>query len=172
MLQIARNAVLGIIIILVAYFAGNGLVYKYIFAENAPIQPINFSHKIHAGNNKIPCRFCHIYAYRSKVSGVPSVQRCMGCHSVVRKDSAELRKLRTYWEEKKPIPWVKIHDLPDYIYFPHKRHIRKGVKCQECHGDIASMARVERKSRLVMGWCLMCHRTRNGPTTDCWECHI
>lgn len=161
-----------IVVIIVSFAIGKGFLNKYIFAEAAPNQPIKFSHRVHAGDNNIPCRFCHIYATRSRVSGVPSVQRCMGCHSSIRKDSPEIKKLYSYWEAKKPIPWVKIYDLPDYIYFPHNRHVNGGVKCKECHGDIEKMEKVRKVSYLVMGWCLSCHSKRNGPTDDCWECHI
>lgn len=155
----------------IAFTTGMTLLNTYIFPDSSPEQPINFSHKIHAGDNEIPCRFCHIYADKSRVSGVPSVQRCMGCHASVRTDSSEIKKLRRYWDEQKPIPWIKVYNLPDYVYFPHKRHVKSGVKCQECHGDVADMPRITQVTRLVMGWCLSCHWERNGPT-DCWECHI
>lgn len=154
----------------IALSAGEKVIGAYMLPDPAPVQPINFSHKIHAGDNEIPCRFCHIYASRSRVSGVPSVQRCMGCHASVRTDSPEIKKLHQYWNEQKPIPWVKVYDLPDYIYFPHKRHVRGGVRCQECHGDVQNMARIRQVPQLVMGWCLSCHWQRNGPT-DCWDCH-
>ncbi len=146
-------------------------VARFVLIDSAPEQPINFSHKIHAGDNELPCRFCHIYARRSKVSGVPSIERCMGCHKSIRKDRPEVKKLAKYWEKKEPIYWVKVHDLPDYIYFPHKRHIKAGMECQECHGDVKEMAVIRQVSSLDMGWCLACHKDRNGPT-DCWECHV
>ncbi len=162
-----------------AIILGGGLGYgyqavaDYVFEDLAPEQPINFSHKIHAGDNEVACRFCHIYANKSKVSGVPSVERCMGCHRSVRTDSPEIQKLHKFWNNQEPVPWVKVYDLPDYIYFPHKRHVKADVACQECHGAVEEMARVRRVPRLVMGWCLGCHKSagRNGPT-DCWECHV
>lgn len=169
-----RAAVAAIIIIAVALIAlstGWQALAKYVFIDDAPDQPINFSHKKHAGDNQVPCRFCHMYAIKSKVSGVPSVQRCMGCHASIRTDSPEIKKIHKYWNAQEPIPWVKVYDLPDYIYFPHKRHVKGGVKCQECHGEVQNMAKVRRVQHLVMGWCLGCHKERNGPT-DCWECHV
>ena len=86
-------------------------------------QPIKFSHKIHAGDNLIPCQYCHIYARRSQVSGVPPVQICIGCHKLVATNLSEVKKLATFWKEKKPIPWVKIHDVPDFVRFIHQKHI-------------------------------------------------
>lgn len=156
---------------IIAFGIGYGVNTLY-FSDTEPVQPINFSHKIHAGDNKIPCLYCHAFAERSRVSGVPNVQRCMGCHKVIKTDSPEIQKVAAYWDKQEPIPWVKVHNLPDHVYFPHKRHVRAGVECQNCHGDIASMGRVKRVSSLKMGWCLGCHKKRqvnNG--TDCWTCH-
>lgn len=170
-----RKAVVAVIIVLavgvIVFSAGRQALAKYIVTDPAPEQPINFSHKKHAGDNEIPCLFCHIYATKSKVSGVPSVQRCLGCHASIRTDSPEIKKLQQHWDRQEAIPWVKVYDLPDYIYFPHKRHVKGGVKCQECHGDVANMARIRQVTHLVMGWCLECHKKRNGPI-DCWECHV
>lgn len=160
------------------------------FSDRAPEQPINFSHKVHAADNSIPCQYCHIYADKSTVSGVPSVQKCMGCHKIIKTDSPEIQKVASYWEKKEPIPWVKVYNLPDYVYFSHKRHVKALVPCQRCHGDVAKMDRITRQtvifgvpfvrvSPLKMGWCLDCHKNgakefiggpvRNG--TDCWTCH-
>lgn len=142
------------------------------FSDRSPAQPIAFSHKIHAGENEIPCMHCHIYAERSTVAGVPSVQRCIGCHSIIKRDAPEVVKLMGYWERGKPIPWVKVYNLPDFVYFTHKRHLKAGMQCVACHGDIAKMDVTTRVSSLEMGWCLDCHIQRgvkNGE--DCWTCH-
>lgn len=133
-------------------------------------QPIAFSHKLHAGEKQIPCQYCHVYARRGPVAGVPSVERCMGCHSLIATKRPEIRKVAAYWERQQPIPWVRIHNLPDYVYFSHKRHIRAGLQCQICHGPIESMQVVYRYSSLEMGWCLSCHRQR-GVSRDCATCH-
>jgi hypothetical protein len=158
----------------IAWTGGITTINAYMMKEQAPAQPIEFSHRLHAGNNEIPCLFCHIYADRSTVAGVPSVERCMGCHSSLTKDTSDIRKLKEYWDQEQPIPWVKVYDLPDYIYFPHKRHVKGGVGCELCHGDVAGMDRVERipeVRNMVMGWCVNCHRERN-QSIDCWQCHI
>ncbi len=161
------------------------------FTGFAPVQPINFSHKIHAGDNGVPCKYCHAFTERSRHAGVPSVERCMGCHKFIKTDSPEIQKLKKFYDDKEPIPWVKVYNLPDFVYFPHKRHVRANVDCKTCHGDVASMSVVERPpyfsitswfkpTPLTMGWCLRCHHTvmDKGATVkkvdngwDCWTCH-
>ncbi|HUO82664.1 MAG TPA: cytochrome c3 family protein [Gammaproteobacteria bacterium] len=138
----------------------------------APKQPIAFSHKMHAGDYQIPCMYCHIEARRSISAGVPSINKCVGCHGIVAKDRPQIRKVLDYWQNKEPIPWIKVHDLPDFVYFPHKRHVLAGVECQICHGPVETMDVVTRTAPLKMGWCLECHKARaveHG--TDCWTCH-
>ncbi|MBI2877192.1 MAG: cytochrome c3 family protein [Candidatus Tectomicrobia bacterium] len=136
----------------------------------APIQPIAFSHKTHAGTYGIPCLYCHVYARRSTVAGVPSVQACFNCHKVIGLDQPEVLKVLNHWNKKEPIPWIKVHDLPDFVYFSHKRHVLKGVVCQTCHGTVQRMERVRRVSSLEMGWCVDCHIER-GASRDCPVCH-
>jgi len=121
---IAYSAI-GVITFIIGYTGQN-----LYFSVKTPRQPIEFSHRIHAGDNGIPCLYCHIYAERSRVSGVPSVRKCMGCHSVIKTDSPEIQKLASYWDKEEPMQWVKVHNLPDHVYFPHKRHVAAGVKCQ------------------------------------------
>lgn len=129
-------------------------------------QPIAFSHRIHAGENAIPCQYCHIYAQRSSVAGVPPVALCAGCHQVIATDRPEVQKLMGYWERGEPIPWVRIHDLPDFSRFPHNLHINarnetfpEGVPCQNCHGSVQEMDVVQKAIPKfgLMGWCLECH---------------
>lgn len=151
---------------------GAGYKIKDMASAKGTAQPIEFSHKIHAGDNQIPCQFCHIYAERARVSGVPSVQRCMGCHKVIKNDSPLIEKVSSYFQKKEPIPWVRVQALPDYVYFPHKRHLKAGLDCKECHGNVASMPRVIPPALFKMGWCIDCHtqkEVRNGK--DCWTCH-
>jgi len=136
-------------------------------------QPIDFPHVRHAGKFKINCMYCHTYARRSKVSGIPPVAKCIGCHlhlpSV--RNKPRIKKLFSYWKQKKPIPWRKVHDLPDFVYFTHKRHIQRFIfkdgrptqqVCGMCHGDVKTFT-VGRKIRpLTMGWCLSCHKQFQG----------
>ena len=129
----------------------------------APEQPIPFSHKLHAGDNKIACQYCHSDVERSKHASVPGVGVCMNCHSVVKVTSPLIQKVREAWEKKQPIEWVRIHELPDFAYFPHKRHVAAGVSCQTCHGPIETMEKVYQYGALTMGWCMECHRGRSTP---------
>ena len=133
-------------------------------------QPIAFSHRVHAGTNAIPCQLCHTYARRGPVAGIPSLQRCVQCHQTVTPEEPEVVKLMAYWKDKKPIAWLRVHDLPDYVRFTHKPHVVAGVACQSCHGDVAKMESAVQIESLSMGWCLNCHKERHAPT-DCLVCH-
>lgn len=124
----------------------------------APIQPIAFPHKVHAGDYKIPCLYCHYAARTSRHAGIPPESVCMNCHSLLEKQTAEIEKLVEAVQQQRPIRWVKIHNLPDFVYFNHSQHVLSGVACQQCHGPIQDMDRVRQESPLTMGWCLDCHR--------------
>lgn len=144
-------------------------VYWYGY-ERPPTQPIAFSHRIHVSKVGLACNFCHIYADKSKRAGVPSLQKCMSCHSVIATERPEIKKLHRYWNDKEPVPWVRVHSLPEYVYFTHKRHIKANIKCTRCHGDVQATNVIRRVSSLKMGWCVQCHR-QNGAPTDCTVCH-
>ncbi|MGH7481737.1 MAG: cytochrome c3 family protein [Longimicrobiales bacterium] len=155
-----------------------------LFAS-ARAQPIAFPHDIHAGQNQIPCMYCHYTADRSVDAGMPSVQLCVGCHApgataapaapmnaMVAADVEGVQTLMTYWQRKEPIPWVRIHDLPDHVHFPHMMHVNAGLECQQCHGAVEEMGapEVEQVASLQMGWCVECHRQRD-VRIDCTVCH-
>ena len=133
-------------------------------------QPIAFSHEHHVTEIGIDCQFCHAYARRGPVAGIPSVQRCAGCHRVVLSEQPEILRVLEYWENEEPIPWVRVHDLPDHVRFTHKAHVRAGVGCETCHGDVARMEAAVQVESLSMGWCVSCHEDR-GATRDCLACH-
>ncbi|MDH7445393.1 c-type cytochrome [Aquimarina sp. 2201CG14-23] len=151
-----------------------------------PIQPIHFSHKIHAGDNKIECKYCHSSARVSKTSGIPSLNVCMNCHKSISevadatatidhsKDfyDKEIKKLykaagwdeatQAYTGDTEPVKWVRIHNLPDFAYFNHSQHVTvAGVECQKCHGPVEEMEVVYQHAPLTMGWCINCHRETN-----------
>ena len=155
------------------FVAGNIVMYilPLDLRDPSPVQPIAFSHKLHAGTNGIPCLFCHRYAATSSVAGIPAVADCRDCHRYIAAYASEIDKLMKYWERKEPIPWVRVYWLPDHVYFPHKMHIRAKIDCRTCHGDVAAMERITRKVHLKMGWCLGCHRQHKA-NIDCWTCHI
>ncbi len=149
--------------------------------REGPVQPIFFSHVIHAGSFQIACQYCHAGARRSSAAGLPSVERCMGCHKIIAaQGNPEVQKLHEYWNKKEPIPWVRVFKIPEHAQFPHKPHVQAGVQCQTCHGRIEAMERVAAQTgqnpindllnlaglsvpptKLTMGWCVECHRSVN-----------
>ncbi|MFZ2949050.1 MAG: cytochrome c3 family protein [Desulfuromonadaceae bacterium] len=141
------------------------------FSEGSPVQPIIFSHKLHAGTNGIPCLYCHRYAAKSRLAGIPAVADCRACHLYISPEAPQIKKLMGYWARQEPIPWVRVNSLPDHVYFPHMMHIRAKTDCIACHGDVAAMERISRTASLKMGWCLDCHRQHKA-SIDCWTCHI
>lgn len=182
-----------------------------------PTQPIAFSHRLHAGELKIACLYCHGAAEQGRRAGVPAASTCMNCHRLVtapmvavqaedklaqeekrppnRIFSPELQKLYDHLglilnekqelvpsadQHPEPVPWIKVHNLPDFVYFDHSSHVRVGVACQKCHDAVESMEKVRQASDLTMGWCVNCHRTANEEgvsgrrvhaSTDCVTCH-
>ncbi|MBM4176961.1 MAG: cytochrome c3 family protein, partial [Ignavibacteria bacterium] len=187
-------------------FSGNHEGYE-------PVQPISFSHRLHAGELGVDCLFCHFGAAKSKHAGIPPTNVCLNCHKFItapfvnvkaENDSAdaqqrkpnlivsgEIKKIydamglnneRLKDETKHPMPieWLKVHNLPDFVYFDHRPHVAAGVQCQTCHGAIETMERVRQVNDLSMGWCVNCHRDSNRDglngikvraSTDCVACH-
>jgi mono/diheme cytochrome c family protein len=169
------------------YYVTKGAIGLGRQKDYQPVQPIYYSHKVHAGINQISCLYCHGSAWDSKHAAIPAVNICMNCHKAINayekgpklydesgneiNGTAEIEKLYKYagfdpknptkWDpsKAKPIEWVKIHNLPDHVYFNHSQHIRAGkVQCQTCHGEITAMDEVKQVSELSMGWCVNCHR--------------
>jgi mono/diheme cytochrome c family protein len=135
-----------------------------------PVQPIKYSHELHAGTMKIDCQYCHTGAYKSKNASIPSLNVCMNCHKVVKTESAEIHKIydalgydpKTQKYDStaaKPIQWIRVHNLPDLAYFNHSQHVKvAGIKCQACHGPVETMKEVYQYSPLTMKWCVQCHK--------------
>ena len=170
-----------------AYFAYGFLMQVGVDQGYMPVQPIHYSHKIHAGANQIECKYCHSSARVSKHSGIPSLNVCMNCHRNIAeyngeedlengytKDfyTKEIKKLYTavgwdetnqqYTGETQPVKWVRIHNLPDFVYFNHAQHVEVGeIACQKCHGPVEEMEIMYQYSPLTMGWCINCHRETN-----------
>ncbi|GAB3987069.1 c-type cytochrome [Spirosoma daeguense] len=133
----------------------------------APKQPIAYSHKLHAGQYKIDCNYCHTGAQKGKNATIPAANVCMNCHGVIKKESPEIKKIYAAIEENRPIEWIRVHNLPDLAYFNHSQHVNVGnVACQTCHGEIEKMEVVEARSSLTMGWCIDCHRRTDVNTKD------
>lgn len=123
-----------------------------------PEQPVPYSHALHAGDLGIDCRYCHNTVEVAAKAAVPPTQTCMNCHSKIRTASAKLISVRESYATGVSVPWVRIHDLPDYVYFNHSAHVRRGVGCVECHGRVDRMEVVSQVEPLSMSWCLDCHR--------------
>lgn len=141
----------------------NGLYSVGVQQGYAPKQPIAFSHKIHAGQYEIDCKYCHVGVMKGKSATIPSVNICMNCHNQIKSGTltgdTEIGKIVKAYETNKPIEWVRIHNLPDLAYFNHSQHVNvAGVECQTCHGPIETMDVVRQHSLLTMGWCIDCHR--------------
>lgn len=142
------------------------------FNKYAPEQPIPYSHKLHAGDLQIECKFCHTYARRSRSAGIPAMEQCMACHAIVAADKDHIKTMTKAYERKDAIEWVKVHDLPDFVFFSHKRHVEH-FECQDCHGPVENMEVVWREADLTMGWCVNCHQDNldKGASMDCLTCH-
>lgn len=169
---------------IIAFLISGPIYARVIFPDPVPVQPIAFSHNTHASKFQIPCLFCHNYVTESTVSGIPSMEQCIGCHEALStvEDHHDVRKILSLWEKDKSVRWVKVYDLPDFVYFAHDRHLLAGVSCEDCHGDVSSMEAVAQVNDLSMGWCLGCHKRMKGdpapqpgrrlePPSDCQECH-
>ena len=140
-----------------------GLTYyftpKYTRVGYQPTQPVPFSHSIHVQQLGLDCRYCHDGVEKSWYSNVPAADTCMNCHSAIRANDPKLEPVRaSYKDQKKPVEWVQVHKLPDYVYFNHSVHVNRGVSCVECHGRIDQMDEVRHEKQFSMTFCLDCHR--------------
>lgn len=138
-----------------------GLVLRSPFATQAGVvraQPVPFSHARHVGGLGLDCRYCHTSVERSAFAGVPSTETCMTCHSQIWTDAEMLAPVRDAYRDDLPLSWTRVHDLPDFVYFQHAVHVKKGVACATCHGRLDRMPLTWREETLQMEWCLDCHR--------------
>ncbi len=127
-------------------------------AFEARTQPIQFSHERHVGGNGIDCRYCHTSVETSAFAGIPPTKTCMNCHAQIFKDSPFLELVRSSFRDDRSIEWVRVHDLPDFVYFNHSIHVSKGIGCATCHGRVDLMPQMYQVQTLQMSWCLDCHR--------------
>jgi menaquinone reductase, multiheme cytochrome c subunit len=123
-----------------------------------PEQPVPYSHALHAGELGMDCRYCHTSVENAAFASLPTSQTCMNCHATILPESPKLEAVRESYRTGMPIRWVKVHDLPDYVYFNHSAHVTRGVACIECHGRVDAMDVVKTVQPLSMSWCLDCHR--------------
>lgn len=163
---IKRAGVLGVVIL--AVFAA--AVFSRFILAPAPAQPIPFSHRVHATMKKLDCFFCHPYATVSSNAGMPPVEKCYLCHQVIASRLPPIAKMLTYYENGKPVPWVRVYKVADYVHFSHQAHLAKRIDCGQCHGNVAKMDRVGAAQRTDMNFCITCHWRRNAPDS-CSTCH-
>jgi menaquinone reductase, multiheme cytochrome c subunit len=143
---------------------GGGAVAMYIgypaviMTGYTPVQPVPYSHKLHAGDLGMDCYYCHYTANKSSHAAVPQTEVCMNCHTRVKPQSPRLEKVRDSFSTGKPVEWVRVHRLPDYVFFNHQAHVTVGVSCVSCHGRVDQMVEVKQMEPLNMAFCLDCHR--------------
>ncbi len=205
-----NGRIVTIVLAVAAVFSSIALVPRLVAmrlpGNNAglePMQPIAFSHRLHAGELNIQCIYCHSGAERSRHAGIPAASTCMNCHRFISAKRADVRaeeelakqqhrkprpvttpeigKLYYALNKQVPIRWNRIHEVPDFVYFDHRPHVAAGLVCQKCHGPVETMERVRQIEPMNMGWCVNCHRGRDGTivkgqpakaTSDCSACHF
>jgi len=123
-----------------------------------PEQPVPYSHALHVGELGLDCRYCHNTVEKAGHAAIPPAETCMNCHTSIHKNNAKLLPIREAYADVKPVEWIKVHDLPDYVFFNHSAHVTRGVGCESCHGRVDRMEVVHQEKPLTMGWCLDCHR--------------
>ncbi len=139
-------------------------------ADPPPKQPIAFSHKHHAGTLNLKCESCHVNPPPGEMMTFPAEAKCMGCHQVIKKESEEIQKLAKFFAEKKRVPWVRVYQVPTFVYWSHKSHIDAEQTCESCHGDVKGMEVMAQVKEVSMGACMDCHRVKK-VSNDCTFCH-
>jgi hypothetical protein len=153
------------IVVILFIVVVTGVVAFYYYGEPrytrvgfAPNQPVPFDHALHVGQLGLDCRFCHSHVERSGTANIPSTTTCMNCHNQIRAQSPLLEMVRASHEAGEAIPWVRVHQVPDFVYFNHAVHVNRGISCYDCHGQVNEMPVVRHAKSLSMGFCLECHR--------------
>ncbi len=136
-----------------------------------PAQPVPYSHKLHAGDLKLPCKTCHTNPPPGEVMGLPEVTTCMGCHTAVKTDSPHIQKLAAFAKNQRPVPWVRVYQIPSFVFFSHKAHAEAGAACETCHGPVKEREVIRLESNITMGGCMKCHE-QNNASNDCSFCHM
>jgi hypothetical protein len=158
---VARMSLLGFVVLvaLVAWLWASAARSSYVTGEGlARQQPVHFTHQHHVGDDGIDCRYCHTSVENSSFAGIPATSICMNCHQQIWSYSGMLQPVHESWRTGLPILWTRVNDLPDFVYFEHSIHVRKGVGCSSCHGRMDEMPLTWQATSLQMQWCLDCHR--------------
>jgi hypothetical protein len=162
---LSRLSIFGVVIVAAALALGWGGIIRSSWATDQDVvqeQPLPFSHQHHVGGLGLDCRYCHTSVERSPFAGVPTTEVCMNCHRQVWAQSPTLEPLRASLRENRPIAWIRVNDVPDFVYFDHSIHVRQGVGCETCHGRIDLMPLTSKAETMRMEWCLDCHRNPGG----------
>jgi hypothetical protein len=160
----SNKVVLGFLIfstifpVIAVAFVGYALDPVTLASNYMPNQPVPYSHALHVGQLGIDCRYCHNTVEKADFAALPPTETCMNCHKSILPDSEKLKPVRDSYFTGKPVPWVRVHELPDYVYFNHSAHVSAAISCVECHGNINHMEQVYQFAPLNMGWCVQCHR--------------
>jgi len=158
---IARMSLVGVLslVTLVVWVVFTLMRSSWVTKQNEFVeQPIQFSHAHHVGGEGIDCRYCHTSVEKSSFAGIPPTKTCMNCHSVLFTNAPILEPVRASFREDKPLTWIRVNDLPDFVYFNHQIHVKQGVGCATCHGPVDKMPLMYQARSLQMEWCLDCHR--------------
>jgi hypothetical protein len=158
---VSRASIVGLALIVGATALALGVLYRSSFVTQVGLpkdQPVPFSHAHHVAGLGIDCRYCHTSVETSSFAGIPPTETCMTCHSQVWTDTPMLKPVRDSWATGEPLEWVRVNDVPDFVYFNHSIHVAKGVGCATCHGPVDRMPLVWKAETLHMQWCLECHR--------------
>jgi hypothetical protein len=162
-----RAAVLVLGVCLAAWI---GLAQAPEAAPPAPVQPVPYSHKHHVGTMKLKCNFCHENKEPGETMGLPVASKCMGCHKSIKSDSPHIQKLAGFAAANRPVPWVRVYQIPSYVFFSHKAHLDAGNTCTECHGPVAEREVLRKEMPINMGACMDCHQKKKA-SNDCSFCH-
>jgi hypothetical protein len=173
-----RGGVWRRVAIIVIFVVGGLTVAAILLSQQAalaaPDQPIDFSHQLH-NQAGVQCLFCHPNPMRSDIAGIPSVERCAGCHTVIASERPAVQVLLGYWDRQEPIPWQRVTTMPDHVYFSHQPHVLAGLSCETCHGEVGLMTVAQLTVNMDMGWCLNCHleqpEEKVARLADCLACH-
>lgn len=161
-------------LIIMAALIAAGILLTQRSASAAPQQPIAFSHQLH-DEKGVNCLFCHPNALRDDIAGIPSVEKCVGCHKTIASDRDEVQVVLGFWERGEPIPWQPVVRMADHVFFSHQPHLSEGIACETCHGNVSEMTVARPAVEMDMGWCLKCHLEQPAEKvarlTDCLACH-
>ena len=141
-----------------------------LHAADAPVQPVPFSHKVHAGTMKLACKMCHPNPDPGETMTVVAAAKCMSCHSTIKSDSPAIQRLAAAAKDNRALPWIRVYAIPSFVDFSHRAHLDKGNTCQECHGPVAERDQLAKETDLTMAGCMNCHRAKKA-SLDCAYCH-